>query len=191
MPANSGGPEYGEGKKALLQAVIRVTSSKGLRGVTYRAVAEEAGVTHGLVAHHFGTRDALIEEALNFAVDVSLSQSRLQSQEQGFEAFASELLGSVDLDPDIQAFQYELILESRRRTELLPLVERIYEAYRRGIMEELELNGLTGLPLANLVLAATDGLVLQQLAFGQLQTTNQALDVLREILRLYSQERGA
>ncbi|MDW6064630.1 TetR family transcriptional regulator [Streptomyces sp. FXJ1.4098] len=28
----------------------------GLRRLTYRAVAEEAGVTHGLVVHHFGSR---------------------------------------------------------------------------------------------------------------------------------------
>lgn len=187
VTGTSGGPEYGEGKKALLQAVIRVTSNKGLRGVTYRAVAEEAGVTHGLVAHHFGSRDALIEEALNFAVDVSLAQSQLQSQVEGFDRFAAELLGSVDLDPDVQAFQYELILESRRRAELLPLVERLYNSYRQGILEELTLNGLADLPLANLVLAATDGLVLQQLAFGRSHATDQALAVLRDVLRLYSQ----
>ncbi|WP_416979825.1 TetR family transcriptional regulator [Streptomyces sp. T028] len=45
---------YGEGRDALLIAAVRVVARDGLRKLTYRAVAAEAGVTHGLVAHHFG-----------------------------------------------------------------------------------------------------------------------------------------
>lgn len=53
--------DYGTGREALLNAAVRVVARGGLRKLTYRAVAEEAGVTHGLVVHHFGSRDALIE----------------------------------------------------------------------------------------------------------------------------------
>ncbi len=57
-------PRYGEGRSALLAAAVHVGATRGLRHLTYRSVAAEAGVAPGLVAHHFGTRDALIEEAL-------------------------------------------------------------------------------------------------------------------------------
>src|SRR5438132_3593131 len=57
-------PRYGEGRQALLDAAVQVVGRSGLRGLTYRAVAAEAGVTQGLVAHHFGSRDRLIHEAL-------------------------------------------------------------------------------------------------------------------------------
>jgi AcrR family transcriptional regulator len=181
MSDNSSGVHYGEGRKALLEAVIRVTASKGLRGLTYRAVAEAAGVTHGLVAHHFGSRDALIEEALDFAAQTSIDRSRLESSDPGFDGLAAELQRSVTLRPDVEAFQYELILESRRRPELLPLVERIYAAYRRAITEELGRNGLEDSALAHLVMAATDGLVLQQLAFGRPEMTDGALARGREL----------
>src|SRR3712207_8439845 len=57
-------PGYGEGRRALLAAAVHVVATRGLRHLTYRSVAQEAGVAHGLVAHHFGTRDALLEAAL-------------------------------------------------------------------------------------------------------------------------------
>lgn len=47
-------------RDALLRAAIKVTARGGLRALTYRAVAEEAGVVRGLVRFHFGSRDALI-----------------------------------------------------------------------------------------------------------------------------------
>ena len=183
MTGKSTAPQYGKGRSALLEAAIHVTARKGLRGLTYRSVADEAGVTHGLVAHHFGSRDALIEEALNYAVDTSVSQSRLESQDAGFEGLAAELQRSVAENPEIQAFQYELILESRRRPELLPLVEKIYDAYRLSVVEELKRNAIADPALAHLVLAATDGLVLQQLAFGRPERTETSLKILRSLLR--------
>ena len=36
---------YGDGRDALLAAVISVVADKGLRGVTYRSVGSRAGVT--------------------------------------------------------------------------------------------------------------------------------------------------
>lgn len=69
---------YGEGREALLKAAVRVVARGGLRSLTYRAVAEEAGVAHSLVVHHFGSRAALIEEALAHTVQTSMSHSILE-----------------------------------------------------------------------------------------------------------------
>jgi AcrR family transcriptional regulator len=55
---------YGDGREALLTAAVRVVARKGIRHLTYRALARQAGVTHGLVTYHFGSRDALIRAAL-------------------------------------------------------------------------------------------------------------------------------
>lgn len=62
---------FGAGRQALIEATITVVARAGLRNLTYRAVAKEAGVAHGLVAHHFGSRQALIEAALQHALDES------------------------------------------------------------------------------------------------------------------------
>lgn len=177
---------YGQGREALLEAAVRVVARGGLRQLTYRAVAQEAGSTHGLVAHHFGSRNALIEEALAHAVRTSLSVSSLESGTGLLADFSAGVSAMVTADPDLQAFQYELLLESRRRAELLPQLRALYEEYFDATERELNriLPGPAGRPLTRLVFAALDGLVLHQLVFGDSTTTDAALEELRSLLRL-------
>ncbi|MFD9125901.1 TetR/AcrR family transcriptional regulator [Kitasatospora sp. NPDC059571] len=177
---------YGTGRLALLDAAIRVVARGGLRKLTYRAVAEEAGVTHGLVVHHFGSRDALIEEALAHTVRTSLNISALETGSGRVADFSAGISDMVTDDPDTQAFQYELLLEARRRPELLGQVRGLYDEYfdatRRELSRILPEDADEG--LTRLVFAALDGLVLHQLVFGEPGVTEAALARLRTLLRL-------
>lgn len=177
---------YGEGREALLHAAVRVVARGGLRRLTYRAVAEEAGVTHGLVVHHFGSRDALIEEALAHTIRTSLSTSALEPGTGRVADFSTGLSDMVSGDPDTQAFQYELLLESRRRPELLPQLRALYDEYFDATQRELSrmLPAGADKALTRLVFAALDGLVLHQLVLGEAEVTDAALDELRSLLRL-------
>ncbi|GGO90153.1 TetR/AcrR family transcriptional regulator [Wenjunlia tyrosinilytica] len=177
---------YGEGREALLTAAVRVVARRGLRHLTYRAVAQEAGVTHGLVVHHFGSRDALIEEALAHAVRISLSSAALEPGTGMVDDFSTGLSEMVEADPDTQLFQYELLLESRRRPDLLPQVRRLYEEYFGATERELSRMLPAGATpaLVQLVFSALDGLVLHQLTLGERESTNAALEELRSLLRL-------
>ncbi|MFI6578125.1 TetR/AcrR family transcriptional regulator [Nocardiopsis sp. NPDC050513] len=183
---------YGEGREALLRAAVRVVGQRGLRHLTYRAVAQEAGVTHGLVVHHFGSRDALIEEALAYAVRTSVSNSLLESGSGRVEDFAAGLSELVEADPDLQAFQYELLLEARRRPEVREQVRNLYDGYRAATERELSriLPEDAGPALTRLVSAALDGLVLYQLTLGGPDVTEEAVGELRELLLGLARERG-
>ncbi|MFF6782831.1 TetR family transcriptional regulator [Streptomyces sp. NPDC012510] len=178
--------QYGEGREALLNAAVRVVARGGLRRLTYRAVAEEAGVTHGLVVHHFGSRDALIEEALAHTIRTSLSTSSLEPGTGRVSDFSTGLSEMVTADPDTQAFQYELLLESRRRPELLPQIRELYDEYFDAAQRELGrmLPAGADRALTRLVFAALDGLVLHQLVLGEPEVTEAALEELRSLLRL-------
>ncbi|MER0241009.1 TetR family transcriptional regulator [Streptomyces sp. HSW2009] len=175
---------YGTGRVALLDAAVRVVAQGGLRKLTYRAVAEEAGVTHGLVVHHFGSRDALIEEAVNHAIRSSLRVNALDSGTGTARDFARDLGAMVDAGPDVQAFQYELLLEARRRPELMPQLRDLYEEYFEAARREL--TEVLGRPVergtSRLVFAALEGLVLHQLVFGEREVTEEALAELRVLL---------
>ncbi|MGW1674400.1 TetR/AcrR family transcriptional regulator [Streptomyces sp. NPDC002324] len=177
---------YGEGREALLNAAVRVVARGGLRRLTYRAVAEEAGVTHGLVVHHFGSRDALIEEALAHTIRSSLDTSSLEPGTGKVADFSVGLSEMVTADPDTQAFQYELLLESRRRPELLPQIRELYDEYFDAARRELGriLPAGADTALARLVFAALDGLVLHQLVFDEPEVTERAVEELRTLLRL-------
>jgi AcrR family transcriptional regulator len=50
-------------KEQILTAVLEVASKEGFDRVTVRKVAALAGVSHGLVTYHYGTRERLILEA--------------------------------------------------------------------------------------------------------------------------------
>lgn len=182
---------YGAGREALLDAAVRVVGRGGLRRLTYRAVAEEAGVTHGLVVHHFGTRDALIEAALTHAIRSSLSSSDLEPGTGEPEDFSLGLTEMVDSGPDLQAFQYELLLESRRRPELLSHLRALYDEYFAATRRELTqmLPGPVDEGLSRMVFATLEGLVLHQLVFGEREVIEDALDELRNVLRLLARER--
>jgi TetR/AcrR family transcriptional regulator, regulator of biofilm formation and stress response len=176
-------PRYGEGREALLRAAIRVVARGGLRQLTYRAVAAEAGVTHGLVAHHFGSREALLEEALRFSIERSVSSSLLEPGTRTVEDFASALAGIVADDPDLQAFQYELLLEARRQPQLRVYADELYETYRSATRCQLKALGADDDALADVIFAALDGLVFQQLATQDAAATIAGLERIRALIR--------
>jgi DNA-binding transcriptional regulator YbjK len=174
-------PGYGEGREALLAAAVRVVARGGLRKLTYRAVAAEAGVTHGLVAHHFGSRDTLLEQALQWCVTRSIDTSSLVPVSGRLEDFAATLADFVAADPDLQAFQYELKLESSRRPELRHHVDMLYDAYRDAVREALARFDVSQ-DMVELVFAALEGLVFHQVTSDAPGRTEEGVDALRRLL---------
>ncbi|MFI1565417.1 TetR/AcrR family transcriptional regulator [Streptomyces sp. NPDC020490] len=174
-------PEHGGGRDALLAAAIRVVARGGPRKLTYRSVAAEAGVTHGLVVHHFGSRDALLEQALCRAVRRSIETSSLVPASGRLEDFAGTLADFIGADPDLQAFQYELKLEAGRRPELQRHVDALYGAYRDAVREALDCFGVSP-DLAEIVFAALEGLVFHQVTSGDARRTEEGVAALRRLL---------
>lgn len=178
--------EYGTGRQEVLEAAIRVVAAQGLRGLTFRSVAAEAGVTHGAVQYHFGSWEGLVAEALGFAVKRSIETAGLEPTGAALEDFAGALVASVAANPELQAFQFELSLEARRRPELLPTVAEGYDAYRAAVHEALTAAGLSDPVLGEMVVVALDGLVFQQTVFGDVERTQKSLKVLRTMLAAYA-----
>ena len=178
-------PSYGEGREALLRATIKVVAQGGLRALTYRAVAEEAGVTHALVRFHFGSRDALIVAATEYSLPESIRVGGLESTSDDPRDYAAGTVDLVASEPDLLAFQYEVILESRRRPELLPTVQELYSTFWKTAAEDLRFRGIDADDsLGVLVFAALDGLVFQGLALQDPERMERALAQLRRLLAL-------
>lgn len=158
---------YGDGRDALLAAVIDVVAEKGLRGVTYRSVAARAGVNHTLITHHFGSIEGLLAATLEWAVQRSIDETGLARMADFDEKFADALLASVSAEPELQLFQFEMLLEARRKPELKALLDRLYDNYISTVETALRERSLdTDDELSRAVFAALDGLMLQFLTFG-------------------------
>jgi AcrR family transcriptional regulator len=179
----SSGPGYGEGRDALLRAVVTVVARGGLRALTYRAVAEEAGVTHGLVRHHFGSRDALIVAATEYSLAPALAVTHL-GDVGSLDDWAKDVHKALSDEEEITAFQFEVILESRRRPELQSAVKDLYAGFRAATLDDLRAHGVEAdKALATVVFAALDGIIFQGLALNEPRTTRAAITRLRELIR--------
>jgi AcrR family transcriptional regulator len=62
-------------RRQILKAAVRVIASKGLCDTGIKDVADEAGTSPALVIYYFGTKDALLAEALAFAEDRFYAQT--------------------------------------------------------------------------------------------------------------------
>lgn len=174
---------YGEGRGALLDAAVRVVAGEGLRKLTYRSVAREANVAHTLVAHHFGSLDDLIEAALGQSLERSVDSVTTRPESGDLDALFAGLAALAAERSDAEAFQFELILESRRRPQLRKHVDAIYRAYVDAIDAELVLAGLEpDDAFSHLIYAAAEGLVFEQISRGDAARTERSLDYLRELL---------
>ncbi len=167
-----------------MRATVAVVARDGLRGFSQRAVAREAGVTSSLIAHHFGSSDGLLRATLEMAAEVSITRE-LEDVTGDVDALGRDLARDVAADPDLQTFQYEMLLAARRRPELRPLLQRVYDAYRNGLRRELMRMGHDEPTddLARVVFALMDGLVLQQVVFGDAAQTERTLARMRQLLR--------
>ena len=61
-------------KEAILAAATRAFARLGLRGSSLRDIARDAGVSHTLVDHHFGSKAMLLEAVVNAHRDVCLKK---------------------------------------------------------------------------------------------------------------------
>jgi AcrR family transcriptional regulator len=184
-PLRRESPRRGEGRDAILDAVVRVIARGGFDALTYRAVAAEAGVTHGLVSYHFGSRETMIHEALTRAAGQAIATSAIGPTAHDLDQFAASLSRLVAEDPDAQAFQQQLKLEAARRPTIADDVKAMRRTYLESVGQALEHIGLPrDEPLARLVLAALDGLVFQQLVFRRPELTDAAVERLHGLLGL-------
>lgn len=160
------GPGDGSGREALLDATIAVVGEKGLRGLTFRAVGEKAGVNNSLIAHYFGTRDALIEAAFDRAVHESIDVSHLSTFASDRDGFIQGFLELIAQNSAREVFVYEMLLASRRRPQIAQRVSELYETYVQTLSSALEkaLGSRYNPDRARYTFAALDGLLLQHFA---------------------------
>lgn len=156
--------DFGVGREALVRAAIALVAESGLTSLTYRSLAAKAGVTHGAVQHHFTSITSVLEAALERCLEISLEP--LQGTATPTH-YIDTLLQSVRIDPDVHAFQYQVILESKRRVSLRPYVQHLYASYWEATERSLKAMGVVpDRALVRAVFAAGEGIIFQLVALG-------------------------
>ena len=180
MPTTADAPPRPRGtarRDALLDAVIRIVADVGADAVTHRRVAEVAALPLASTTYWFDSKEHLLTAALERAAHHDIA--RLRAFIAAAASDAADPIGlAVDaiLDPVDESGQasrgsllatYALLLEAARRPALRAVTRRWTDAYLDALGEVLELAGSHDPSSdAALLLAAADGLLIEQLASG-------------------------
>ncbi|MGO2111784.1 MAG: TetR/AcrR family transcriptional regulator [Pseudoclavibacter sp.] len=178
--AAAAAPAAGQGRTALLRATISVGLSDGISGITSRSVAEAAGVAHSLVRYHFGTIDALITEALGLAIDEGIDRGKHLSNSMSIADFTEGLVATVESSRESLAFLFEALLESRRRPDLFPQVERYYRQYRDEFSKHVTHQDVTDQGLIDVIFFAFEGMIMKEVSYPDQAGTRRAIGWLQE-----------
>jgi TetR/AcrR family transcriptional regulator, regulator of biofilm formation and stress response len=175
-------------REALLEAVLRIVAEVGADAVTHRRVAEVAGLPLASTTYWFDSKEHLLTAALEFAADRDIARLRsvaaeLDGDRDGGDGGDDDDDGTIEaivtvivepLDDGLQASRgsltatYALFLEAARRPALRAVARRWTDAYIETVGGLLERAG-SAHPRedAQLLLGATDGLLIEQLASGE------------------------
>ncbi|MEV5838833.1 TetR family transcriptional regulator [Nocardia sp. NPDC052112] len=121
-----------ERRQALLDASIEVLAREGARGLTFRAVDQEAGVPAGTASNYFPNRDALLVQVGNryyerlIPSDDAVAKSRGPQTRETMTELMTEVVDRVYHFRTGYLAILELRLEATRRPELQALLtERV------------------------------------------------------------------
>ncbi len=160
-------PRSERSRRALVDAGVELLADAGWAGLTTRAIAERAQVNHGLVHYYFGDLDnlrlsiasAVIERSLQSVVDELVTTDDWVSAAAGFVAHddrwsnspesrqVAELKAAALREPKVRALTAAALADARRKTAAWLANQGVVDAA----------------PLATILVAMLDGLVLHRL----------------------------
>ncbi|HTP20378.1 MAG TPA: hypothetical protein VMJ65_12290 [Solirubrobacteraceae bacterium] len=186
---NAGRPRGEARREALLDAVLRVVAEVGVDAVTHRRVADVAGLPLASTTYWFESKEQMLTAALERAADRDIERLRAFVEESATHArdplalAVSAILGPTEELAEAPASgaadnptftsrgwllaTYTLMLEAARRPELREVTTRWTDAYLEVLPPLLAAAGSRHPRSdAEILLAATDGLLVDQLATG-------------------------
>jgi AcrR family transcriptional regulator len=147
-PAATEPAQRGARERILAAAVERIASD-GIDDVRIARIAMDAGVSTSLVHYHFETREALLEEALEYSFELA-GDVRIGEGEGEAPDHRHRLAAMVDqclpypgmLERDFILW-VELWLRASRHPELRPTASRLYARMHEWFREEI-VDGVEG-----------------------------------------------
>jgi DNA-binding transcriptional regulator YbjK len=156
---------------AIADAAIHLVATRGLRGLTHRAVDAEAGLPPGSTSYYLRTRAALLTACVNrmLARDLTAQPSpgadRPASTADPVEMLVEMVVGLVQDRPDDLVARYELSLEASRQPELREAIIQGGRQLREGLAGLLAALGIADPEAAAWPAAAMmDGLMYDRVA---------------------------
>jgi AcrR family transcriptional regulator len=184
-----------ERRADLVQAAIQVATREGLAATTTRRIAQELGISVGIVHYCFRSKEELLHEVIRVIAEAQVVAARSAIAPGGDLATSvrNAFLGFwqlVEATPEAQLLTYELTSWALRNAETEPLAREQRASQLAGIEAILaEISKATEVEwkvpaeqLARMTLAVTDGVTLGWLVDRDTASAVQILETFAEQL---------
>jgi len=152
-------------RDAIADAAIELVASRGLRGLTHRAVDSEAGLPPGSTSYYLRTRDALLAACVERMLQRDLASDRRPAATDLPGLLTELVTGQVAHRRTDLLARYELSLESVRRPELRASLLEAGARLRSMLAGLLEAHGVPDAASAAAAVAGMlDGLMYDRVA---------------------------
>ncbi|MCJ8054817.1 TetR family transcriptional regulator C-terminal domain-containing protein [Shinella curvata] len=125
-------------QRDLIEATLECIAELGIQGTSVRAVAARAGVSNGLIRHHFDAKANLILAAYRRTIElISTNSTRELKSTEGtprarLRRFIVATLDTPASDPRLLSLWATFISQSRVDPEIAAVREKSYLALRRA-----------------------------------------------------------
>jgi AcrR family transcriptional regulator len=104
------------GRQQLIEAALSAVAERGAKGATVRMIAERAGVTPGLVVHHFATKERLLAEvdgrvAQQFTDAMTVPEA-VTDEADALSTVAEQLSALIGSDASLRAYLRRAIVDA-------------------------------------------------------------------------------
>ncbi|MFJ3084856.1 TetR/AcrR family transcriptional regulator [Streptomyces sp. NPDC086838] len=156
-------------REKLLEAARKCLFEKGYERTTVRDLASAAGVSMAAIGYHFGSKEALLNQALFEALDSGGQAFGPTQRDDGLRSLWGHLIEAFSANKTFWLANLETILRAQRDPELRKQVAAGLRHGRSGMAHEVtgtpedELSEETVRTLGSVQLALVGGLMMQHI----------------------------
>jgi AcrR family transcriptional regulator len=178
VKAGARGASRLESEKAqrILAAMRESVSKRGAAGSTFDQVAQEAGVSRGLLHYYFGSKERLLAEVVRLDCDIRVARMEEQiARADSADAIILSLKGQLEEfieEETTQTLIHEMLSVSRHSDDVRDELADLYRRWRAALGAALRAKEEQGVlklranaeAVAGVLLSLADGLELQVLS---------------------------
>jgi AcrR family transcriptional regulator len=194
-----------ERRAELVQAAIRVATHEGLAATTTRRIAQEAGVSVGIVHYCFRSKEELLGDVVReLAIEGYTAAAEALpagggTAEELIRAAVHAFWALMESTPDKQLLTYEVITWALRTPDIEPIAREQRERQIEGIQHLMSLIAASAHiewtrpvgELSRMVLNVTDGVVLSWLVDRDSAAARRSLDAFVDQFASYAKRTRA
>ena len=128
----------GERKAGLVEAAYQSIAQHGLEGLRLRTVADQVGIDHSTLHHHFATKQQLVAAVVERATAPLRTTMPAAGTSGGrLREHLQSLARMIEASPDLFVVLAEIDLRARRDAETRRIIEEVERGWRRALADVL------------------------------------------------------